>query len=330
MKISRRRARRTIVAGGIHFLYFALRVLPRRLALMKCRVLGTLAWRVDARGRRRALENTSVAYGTTLSPREREALVHAAYRNLVANLVDLSRVSTLSDDTLRSLVTLDDETLNRLESALGAGRGIILLTPHLGNWELLTAYLAVRGVKVHYVGRRPYDDRLDEIFKAVRSSHGAEWVSRGGAFEQLMDLLNRGEVAIMLIDQDTRRVRGTFVDFFGTPTWTATGPAVLARRTGALLQPGALVWSEKERYRLIIDEPVERIVTGSDEFDDWETTRRVSAALESLVRRFPDQWTWFHRRWRTRPPVDWISPSPPTADAPAITVDSSAERQVTE
>jgi len=120
----------------------------------------------------------------------------------------------------------------------------------------------------------------------------------------------------MLIDQDTGRVKGTFVDFFGSPALTATGPAVLARLTDALLLPGALVRSEDDRYRLVLDEPVDRARTGNDEFDDWETTRRASLALESMVRRFPDQWTWFHRRWRTRPPHDWHNPSPEGAAPP--------------
>ena len=138
---------------------------------------------------------------------------------------------------------------------------------------------------------------------------------------------DRGEMAIMLIDQDTGRVKGTFVPFFGTPTWTATGPAVLARRTGALLLPGALVRSGRSRYRLVLDAPIERARTGNDEYDDWETTRRASAALESLIRRFPDQWTWFHRRWRTRPPVGWTSPSPPAPDDSLTTLHDHADRR---
>lgn len=316
MRISRRRARRALAAAGIHFLYTALRLIPRRLALMKCRILGTIAWTFDSRGRKVALDNTGIVYGETLPLRERRALVHAAYRNLAANLVDLSRLSSLSDEALLSLVAVDVESLRHLDGAVETGRGIILLTPHLGNWELLTAYMAVRGVKVHFVGRRPYDERLERLFENVRSSHGAAWVSRGGAFDQLVDLLSGGEVAIMLIDQDTGRVKGTFVDFFGSPAWTATGPAVLARLTGALLLPGALVRVKKERYRLVLDEPVERVMTGDDEYDDWETTRRASLALESLVRRFPDQWAWFHRRWRTRPPLDWQPPSPAGAAPP--------------
>jgi KDO2-lipid IV(A) lauroyltransferase len=115
----------------------------------------------------------------------------------------------------------------------------------------------------------------------------------------------------MLIDQDTGRVKGTFVEFFGRAAWTATGPAALARLTGASLLPGALVRSDPGRYRFVLDGEVERSETGDREFDDWETTRRATLALEGIVRRWPDQWTWFHRRWGTDPPAGWQPPAVP-------------------
>lgn len=309
MRISVRRIRRATAAGGIHLLYGLLRCFPRGVARKFCRFLGRLAWLLDVSGRKNALANLELAFGNELLLSERIALGRSSYIHLASNLADLSRLSRLNTEQLSSLVTGGEETVANLENILIEGRGILLITPHLGNWELLTAYLASRGLKVHFVGRKPYDERLDSLVAAVRTSHGSSWISRGGAFEQLQEVLGKGEVAILLIDQDTGRVKGTFVDFFGIPAWTPTGPAVLERMTGAVIVPGAMVHGKDNKYRIHLESPLSTVCTGNEEYDDWENTRRASFALESLIRQYPDQWTWFHRRWKTRPPQDWVTPT---------------------
>ena len=305
------RLRRDLAAGGIFLIYWILRSLPRRMAIWLCRLLGRAAWIFDASGRRVALQNLERAYGERHGLSRRRAMGRAAYVNLAANLADLSRLSRMSGNELAALVTEGEETLVNLEDAIGDRRGVILLTPHLGNWELLAAYLANRGVSVHFVGREPYDGRLDPLFEAVRTSQGASWVRRGGAFEQLCQILGRGEVAILLIDHDTGRAKGTFVEFFGKRAWTPTGPAALGRLTESVMVPSALLRRADNTYRLLIEAPIQTVSTGDAEYDDWENTRRASLAVESLIERSPEHWTWFHRRWRTHPPADWVPPAPP-------------------
>lgn len=307
--------RRDLAAGGIFFLYGSLRLLPRSVAVLLCRALGRAAWVLDRSGRSVTLSNLEGAFGEEMGPVRRKAVGSATYVNLAANLADLSRLTRLSSEELCSLVAADEESFGRLEDAVSLGRGVILLTPHLGNWELLAAYLANSGLKVHFVGREPYDWRLDSLFKAVRTSHGALWMSRGGAFEKLREVLGRGDLTILLIDQDTGRVKGTFVEFFGEQAWTPTGPAALARLTGSAMIPCALVRQPDNTYRLIIETSLRTVKTGDEEYDDWENTRRASLAIESLVAGYPEQWTWFHRRWRTRPPDDWVMPGPPRTAA---------------
>lgn len=309
-----KRVRRMLAAGGIHLLYRTLRAMPRMPALRLCRLLGRTAWYLDRRGRAHALANLETAFGARVDPSLRRSIGRSAYMNLAANLADLSRVSKLSAAELGELVTEGREGLVHVDRAVRAGRGIILLTPHLGNWELLAAYLASRGAPVHFVGREPYDERLESLYESVRGSHGAGWIRRGGAFERIRNVLSEGDLVLLLIDQDTKRVHGTFVEFFGRPAWTPTGPAVLARRTGAALIPGALIRRRDNAYRLIIEPPVRTVETPDSEYDDWENTRRCSLAMESLVERYPAQWVWFHARWRTSPPPGWAPPEPPGRD----------------
>jgi KDO2-lipid IV(A) lauroyltransferase len=310
--ITRKSVRRALAAAGIHLLYRLLGALHRGFARRFCHLLGNLAWHMDRRGRTVSLENLELALGNRSSPQLRRTIGRSAYINLATNLVDLSRIRRNSVDDLDNLVTDGHESMQHIDRAVRAQQGIILLTPHLGNWELLTAYLASRGAPVHFVGREPYDERLDHIYEAIRGSHGARWIRRGGAFEQLRALLGEGELAILLMDQDTRRVQGTFVEFFGAPAWTPTGPVALARLTGAALIPGALIRREDHTYQLVLEPPIRTVKTTDDAYNDWENTRRATLALESLIERYPAQWVWFHRRWRTKPPPDWTPPAPPS------------------
>ena len=303
--------RRNLAAGALFSIYGFFRITPRSAALAVSRALGRSAWLIDRSGRRVALNNLERAFGGRMDPARRKRIGIAAYVNMASNLVDLSRLTRLSGDRLSSLVSVGGEAIENLENAAEEGRGVILLTPHLGNWELLAAYLANMGYRVHFVGREPYDLRLEPLFEAVRTWGGASWISRGGAFEKIREALGRGEFVILLPDQDTGRVKGTFVEFFGGSTWTPTGPAVLARLTRSVMTPCALVREEGNCYRLIIEASLDTVRTGEEEYDDWENTRRVSLAIESLVTRYPEQWTWFHRRWRTHTPDGWTSPEPP-------------------
>jgi len=305
MTISRRRFRRALAAGGIRFLHFAFGRLPRRPALAAARVLGLLAWMADRTGRRRTRAHLALAFGPDRDGNgpDQKLIGRRSYQNLAAGLVDLARVSWLAPSRLDSFVNASEETIAGLAGITDRGRGVIMLTPHLGNWELLTGWLAARGFPVHFVGRQAYDERLEPLYARVRSAHGASWISRGGAFRRIETALRDGDIVIMLIDQDTTRVHGTFVDFFDRPAWTPTGPAALARLTGAALLPGALVWESPRSYRLILSEPVATVVTGDETSDDRENTRRITACLEELIREHPDQWVWFHRRWQTRPPA---------------------------
>ena len=303
--------RRNLAAGGIYFIYGLLRILPRSAAIAVCKIVGRAAWLLDRSGRRVVFNNLEIAFGADQLPASRKTLGMASYLNLAVNLADLSRVSRLSGNKLNSLVVRNPKSKAHLDTMSNGNLGAIVLTPHLGNWELLTVYLANMGLKVHFVGREPYDQRLRQLYESVRTSCGGAWISRGGAFDRLCEVLGNGEIAIMLIDQDTGRVRGTFVDFFGRKAWTPTGPAVLARLTGSVLIPCALVREKDHSYSLVIEQSVDTVETGNEDYDDWENTRRASLAMESLVRRYPDQWAWFHSRWRTRPPESWVDPVPP-------------------
>jgi KDO2-lipid IV(A) lauroyltransferase len=196
---------------------------------------------------------------------------------------------------------------------LAAGRGVIFVTGHIGNWELLAALVARRGYDACVVATPVYDERIDQRLVAARAVHGVETIRRGSASaaRQLLSALRRNAVLGMLIDQDTD-VDGAFVPFFGRLAHTPIGAASLALRTDARVICGFLVREGTSRHRVVLDGPVELVRTGDPDRDAAENTIRLTQLIERHIRAHPDQWIWFHRRWKRRPDTA----SPLAADRP--------------
>jgi lauroyl/myristoyl acyltransferase len=302
----RRIPRRSTVA--LSLLRWMLDSLPRSSALVLGRWLGRAAWYLDGTVRATSLANLDRAFGERIDRGRRVSIGRSALINLTAGMVDTVRLPRLDAEGLAALVPEGNETLERISRAVRSGRGIILLAPHLGNWELLPAYLASRGAPVHHLARAPRDPRLRGPAGAIRSSQGVVWIHRGGVFTRLQVLLEDRGLVVMSIDQETRTRFGVTVPFFGEAVWTPRLPAALARLTGAVVLPGVLLRRRDHRYRLLLEAPIRMSRSGDQEYDDWENTRRFSLSVESLVERFPAQWTWSERRWGTFPVS---GPTPP-------------------
>jgi lauroyl/myristoyl acyltransferase len=315
MAAVRRRRRRPPRRSSVllPLLRWGLASLPRPLALVFGRLLGRAAWYADSRSRRTSLENLERAFGERVDRRRCIAIGRSARINLAAGLVDLVRLPRLEAEGLSALVPEGNETLERIARAVRAGRGIILLAPHLGNWELLPAYLASRGAPVHHLARPPRDLRLRRLAVEIRRSQGVEWLRRGGILPRVRTLLEEGELVVLSLDEPTRTRMGVTMPFFGEPVWTPRWPAALARITGAVVLPGALLRRRDHCYQLLLEGPIRMSRSGDQEYDDWENTRRFSLAVESLVERFPAQWIWHERRWEM-PPLSGGYPQPPEGD----------------
>jgi KDO2-lipid IV(A) lauroyltransferase len=179
---------------------------------------------------------------------------------------------------------------------------VVFVTAHAGNWELLGALVAGRGFPVTVAATPVYDDRLEQILVAARAAHGVETISRGSATaaRQLLSALRRNALLGLLIDQDTD-VDGAFVPFFGRPAYTPTGAAALALRTGAAVVCGFLVREGALRHRMVVEGPVNLVRTGDHERDVVENTALLTGLIERHIRAYPEQWVWFHRRWKRQP-----------------------------
>ena len=256
--------------------------------------LGTLIGRGAlflARFERKVAEKQlDIAYQGISAPR-RNTLISGLSRSLGRGVIEAARL--LRPKNRLPDVRLGASSRAALDNALAVGRGVIFVTGHLGNWELMAAWLAAEGYPIHTVVRASYDHRFTRLIDAGRRRRGIGTIFRGqkGAAAAMLRVLKNGGVLGMLIDQDTD-APSIFVPFFGQQAKTPVGPAVLADRYGAPLVVGTIHRQPAGGHRI----EIERCRASGDV---TSVTARLTWMLEQRIRRRPSQWVWFHRRWRS-------------------------------
>jgi len=272
--------------------------LPRRAALALFGRLGLLAYGLLRAARRRTVNNLSRALGwkkddPRLRRTAREVFVQAG-----KNVADLIWLPRLKQSNIESLVRIKDGHL--LDDALALGRGVVVITGHIGNWELLAAGYALRGYPVSAVARQVYDPRLDRMINDLRKNARVRGISRDSGLREMIRVLRRGELLGVLMDQDTR-VRGAFVPFFGRLAHTPVGPVMLAMKTRAPIIPMAIHRQPDDTHVITVMPSVQLRYTEDREADLRINTWRCTRVLEDFIRRQPAQWVWMHNRWKKQP-----------------------------
>jgi KDO2-lipid IV(A) lauroyltransferase len=189
------------------------------------------------------------------------------------------------------------EGMEHFVAAHGRGHGVIVITGHIGCWELLPAYFAAIGYTANVVGRRMKVERLNRRLVDVRRKLGVTTLDRDDNPRPMFELLGRGEVLGVLIDQHTR-VAGTWVPFFGRPAYTPTAVAKLALATDAAIVPMGIYLDRRGRHTVRVLPEIATTRTGNRDDDVTTITAACSLAVEQLIRVDPTQWVWFHHRWR--------------------------------
>ena len=279
-------------------LSFTLGHLPSWLAHFAGSVLGSFARRVLKRHWRTALENLERAFGDSLTASERERIAGRLFKNLGIMFFEFMRMPWLKKKGVEAVVEF--KGLERIEKALKKGKGVILVTAHYGNWELLHASLGHMGYSLELVVRKMDSATLENFVRWVRTRSGVNIVYKVKAMLPLVRRLNSNAVAMILVDQNTMSHEGVFVDFFGVLASTNKGPALLAQKTGAAVLP---VFMARDGHKHVVEvwDEVEIIKTGDRDADTEANTASFTKAVEKAVRMRPDQWFWVHRRWKTRP-----------------------------
>jgi KDO2-lipid IV(A) lauroyltransferase len=273
--------------------------LPRALARA---VAISLAWTIyflHVRLRHVGLRNLQLAFPEK-SRRERARILRQEFTSLGRQLAELCLFPTYSRENVGKVVVYDG--FENFQTALDRGKGVLFLTAHLGAWELSAFAHSLHGHPLHVV-MRPMDNALlDQMIRGYRTMHGNKTVDKDDFVRGLIGAMRAGETVGILMDTNMTPPQGIFVDFFGIPACTASGMARIALRTDAAVVPGFTVWdSVLRKYRLHFDPAVKLIRSGDDEADIVANTALFTKIIEDYVRKYPGQWLWVHRRWKTRP-----------------------------
>ena len=273
--------------------------MPRRLARLLVRVLTWSCYLGLGRLRRVGERNLELAL-PQLPINARKKILRHVFRNLGWQLVEFCRLPRYTSENTRDLIRT--EGLEHYLAAKAKGRGVLVLTGHLGGWELSSFYHSLMGHPMGMVIRRLDNRLLDEYVNSIRCLHGNKVLHKDDFTRGLLHAMHSGEAVGILMDTNMTPPQGVFVRFFGIPACTASGLARVALKTGAAVLPGFLLWEPVERkYVLHFGPELDFVKSGDNEADILAATQQCNDVLESWIRRYPDQWLWIHRRWKTRP-----------------------------
>lgn len=272
--------------------------LPRPLA----RAAGiSLAWTVyllHSRLRRVGKRNLELAFPEKTRG-ERAKILRGSFTSLGRHLSEVCLHRRYTSANISKILV--HEGFENYESAMARGKGVLLLTAHLGAWELAGFAQSLYRYPLRVLARRLDNPYLDRFVYDYRTLHGNQTVDKDFA-RGLIAALRKGETVAVLMDTNVIATQGVFVDFFGMQACTASGVPRVALRTDAAVVPTFTIWDPGlGKYRLRFDPPVKLVRTGNDEADGLANTALFTKIIEDYVRRYPDQWLWVHRRWKTRP-----------------------------
>jgi KDO2-lipid IV(A) lauroyltransferase len=274
--------------------------MPRGLARFKAGCLAWLVYHLLGRLRRVGERNLSLTL-PSLPSKQRERILYSVYRHLGWQLVEFCRMTRYTARNTQSWIRT--EGLDHYLAAQAKGKGVLVLTGHLGAWELSSFYHSLMGYPMGLVIRRLDNRPLDDFVNGIRCLHGNRVLHKDDFARGLLTAMRAGDTVGILMDTNMTPPQGVFVSFFGLVACTASGLARVALKTGAAVLPGFMLWEPAEQKYVLHFGP-ELAFTHSDdpEADILAATQQCNDVLESWIRRYPDQWLWIHRRWKTRPP----------------------------
>lgn len=273
-------------------------VVPRSTLLGLGAAVGTLGYLVDSRHRRIAMDNLRLAYGAAHDPRWARRVTLGCWRHFGRITADSMALYRLPVDRLRGLI--DYEGLEHVQAAYSSGKGVLFFSGHFGHWELTAIMQGYLGFPLYLVARPLDNPGLERLLARMREVSGNRIIHKRNAVREILRGLREKKGVAIIIDQDARS-DGVFVPFFGRPASTTPTLGLLAIRTGAVVIPSFSVPVGKGRYRVVYEPPVEVPSTGDRDRDVLELTARCTSIIEKWVRRYPEQWLWMHRRWKTTP-----------------------------
>lgn len=297
-----RKLQTSIEYGLARAILSSLGALPRRLSIALGVTIGRVGYIMPGGLRRTGERNLEIAF-PDMTQQNRRRLLRGSFESLGRLLAEFSQLPRVTPEKLRKLIEYDEVGLAHLREAEKNRRGVIFLTGHLGAWELHSFGWSALEYPISFLVRPLDNPLIEEMIEGIRTRFGNRAIDKKSAARQSLRVLREGGTLGILSDLNTQTHEGVFVPFFGKLACTTAGIATLALKTDAVVIPTCAVWDkEKKRYFFHGDPPVELVRTGEHDKDIELNTARFAAAVERMVRLYPDQWLWIHKRWKTRPP----------------------------
>ena len=285
---------------AVRTLLGTLAMLPRSLARFVGGCFGLATWIFAPRLRRVGERNLALAL-PHLPQRKRSRILRASLRGLGWQLAEFARMARYSAEEAQRHIRYDG--LDNYLAARDRGRGVLVLTAHLGAWELSSFFHSLMGYRMAMVIRPLDHPGIDALVNGIRTLHGNRVLPKNDFARGLLKAMANGETVGILMDTNMTPPQGVFVPFFGVDACTGSGLARVALHSGAAVLPGFLLWEAAERrYVLHFGPELTLLRSGDVNADTLANTALFTRTLEAYIRQYPEQWLWVHRRWKTRPP----------------------------
>ena len=278
--------------------------LPKSAAIWFGVRVGRLAYHLLGKLRQVGLRNLELAFPEKTET-ERTRILKAAFGNLGRVMATVSKFREVNAGNISDFIeyNVDPAFVEEYERIKADGRGRILLGGHLGNWELQAFSYSILFEPISFLARKMDNPLIEEMILGIRTRFGNKQIDKTNSASQIVRVLRSGGTIGVLADVNSHPKEGVFVPFFGIPACTASGVAMLAIRTNAVILPAFAIWDESRgKYFMAHGQIIEPLNSGDRKRDIEETTALFVAATERIIRAYPEQWIWIHRRWKTRPP----------------------------
>ncbi len=285
---------------GLSFCSFVVKCLPGSMIYGFARSVACLAYKFVGKQRKLSLDSLSMAFEQEKPVTELRQIAKDCFVNIAKSAIELMFLME-RPQALKEQVDLVGK--DNLDKALSEGRGVILVSAHFGNFPLMMAKLSLEGYKISGIMRQMRDERAEKFFLRKRNNMGVQTIysqPRKTCVEESIRALRNNSILFIPIDQNFGTA-GVFVKFFGAQAATATGPVVLAQRTKAKILPCFIVRQPDDRHKIFFEPPL-ILVEGKDERDTiLINIQRLTDIIEAYIRKYPAEWGWVHRRWKSKP-----------------------------
>lgn len=277
-------------------------LLPRTAALYAAKMLGGLSFSFVARQREKALAHLRMIFAKEKTEAEIQSIARQVFENMAMTSAELLQFPKMNAEKAAE-ITDSAEAVKIYDKLLALGKGLISMTAHIGNWELLAGIFGLKGYKGLVLARKIYYEPYNNWIVGLRNAVKVPTLYRDDSSREILKRLAAGEIVGLLPDQDIDSLKGVFVPFFGKPAYTPVAPVRIALSTGAPMLPNFLIRQDVTRYKLVVGQPIftESYKNIGREEAVQKMTENWMSQFEKVIREYPGQWAWMHNRWKTTP-----------------------------